>query len=150
MSQDRLLVVDDQPEIASLIAAAGEACGYEARTAGDGALFRLEFEAFNPTLIALDLSMPGEDGIELMRYLAEKGCTAGVLIVSGSDDRVLEAAASLARVRGLRMLGTIPKPFRLKPLKELFAQLRHGDPVPEAPARSVTATSDATAPRRRA
>lgn len=125
MSSNRLLVIDDQIEIASLIAAAAHGCGYDTRSTSDAASFKREFDTFHPTLIALDLSMPDEDGVQLMRFLAEKTCTAGILIVSGSDQRVLDCAASLAKQRGLRMLGTIPKPFRRGPLKELFDQLRH-------------------------
>lgn len=150
MSPNRLLVVDDQPEIASLIAAAAQGCGYDTRMTNDPVSFRREFESFQPTLIALDLSMPGEDGVQLMRFLAEKECKAGILIVSGSDQRVLDAAATLAQARGLRMLGTIPKPFRLASMKELFAKLRHEEPEVAAPAVEVATKTEQSAARRRA
>lgn len=151
MSPNRLLVVDDQVEIGSLIAAAALGCDYEARATTDGESFKREYLSFHPTLVALDLSMPGEDGIQLLRFLAEKECTAGILIVSGFDQRVLQSAALLGRDRGLRMLGTIPKPFRLGTLRELFNTLRHKEPEPIAPVQDAPATpAAAVAPRRRA
>ena len=150
MSPNRLLIVDDQVEIGSLIAAAALGCGYDARSTVDGESFRREFLAFQPTLVALDLSMPGEDGIQLLRFLAEQECAAGILIVSGFDQRVLQSAALLGRDRGLRMLGTIPKPFRLGTLRDLFNSLRHVEPEPAAPAEDRPASTTAAAPRRRA
>lgn len=150
MSPNRLLVVDDQPDLAALIAAAAQGCDYDTRATNDAASFRREFESFQPTLIALDLTMPGEDGVQLMRFLAERGCKAGILIVSGADQRVLDCAASLAKARGLRMLGTIPKPFRLAPMRELFIKLRHDEAEPETPAVKAAAKIEQPDARRRA
>ena len=132
MSPNRLLIVDDEVAIGSLIAAAALGCGYDAHAMTDADSFKRQFLSFRPTLVALDLSMPGEDGIQLLRFLAESECDAGILIVSGFDQRVIECAASLGRGRGLRMLGTIPKPFRLGSLRELFNSLRHKDAEPAA------------------
>ncbi len=151
MTPNRLLVVDDEAAIGSLIAAAALDCGYDALATVSAKTFKSELLSFQPTLIALDLSMPGEDGIELLRYLAETGCDAGILIVSGFDQRVVECAALLATSRGLRMLGTIPKPFRLATLKQLFDALRQNEPEPNALEQDV-APKPATAatPRRTA
>lgn len=124
MERNRLLVVDDEMSIAALITATAMDCGYDAKIAVTAHAFKNEFLSFQPTLIALDLCMPGEDGIELLRYLADHECKAGILIVSGFDQRVLEGAVRLGTTRGLRMLGTIPKPFRLASLQELFNALR--------------------------
>jgi EAL domain-containing protein (putative c-di-GMP-specific phosphodiesterase class I) len=48
-------------------------------------------------MVALDLGMPGMDGVELLRFLADAGFRAPVLIVSGFDRRVLEAPSGSAR-----------------------------------------------------
>jgi DNA-binding response OmpR family regulator len=135
MSPNRLLIIDDEVTIGSIIAAAALGAGYDARATITAESFKHEFLTFQPTLIALDLSMPDEDGIQILRFLAESGCTAGILIVSGFDHRVLESATRLGQTRGLRMLGTIPKPFRLIELRKLFDTLRHSEPEPIAPAR---------------
>ena len=44
-----------------------------------------------PDMVALDLGMPGMDGVELLRFLAEQDYRSPVLIVSGFDRRVLES-----------------------------------------------------------
>ena len=48
-------------------------------------------------MVALDLGMPGMDGIELLRFLAEQDYRAPVLIVSGFDRRILEFGISPGR-----------------------------------------------------
>lgn len=150
MSPNRLLIVDDEVAIGSLIAAAALGCGYEAHATTDAESFKRHFLTFKPSLVALDLSMPGEDGIQLLRFLAEQECAAGILIVSGFDQRVLQSAALLGRDRGLRMLGTIPKPFRLGSLRELFNSLRHKDDEPAASEQPAEAKPAAKAALRRA
>ncbi len=150
MSPNRLLIVDDEVAIGSLIAAAALGCGYDAHATTDADSFKRQFLSFRPTLVALDLSMPGEDGIQLLRFLAENECNAGILIVSGFDQRVLQSAALLGQDRGLRMLGTIPKPFRLSSLRDLFNSLRHEDAEPAATEQAAEAKPAAKTTRRRA
>jgi two-component system, OmpR family, response regulator len=148
MTTNRLLVVDDESAIGLIIAAAAMDCGYDARATASAKAFKSQLLIFRPTLVALDLSMPGEDGIELLRYLADAGCTAGILIVSGFDRRVIECAALLATSRGLRMLGTIPKPFRLSTLRELFVALRHDEQAqPTEPTQAAARESKRRAQR---
>lgn len=151
MATNRLLVVDDDAAISSLIAAAAMDCGYDALATTSAKDFKGGLLSFRPTLIGLDLSMPGEDGMELLRYLAENDCKAGILIVSGFDQRVLECAATLGKGRGLKMLGTIPKPFRLSTLRQLFDALRHNEPEQSALDQLAAPKPEATAiPRRKA
>ena len=54
-----------------------------------------------PEMVALDLGMPGMDGVELLRFLADQDYRGPVLIVSGFDRRVLESAFRLGEALGL-------------------------------------------------
>ena len=68
--------------------------------------------------------MPGMDGVELLRFLAEQDFQSPVLIVSGFDRRVLESAFRLGEALGLTMVGPLEKPVRLEELETVLAQLR--------------------------
>ena len=75
-------------------------------------------------MVALDLGMPGMDGVELIRFLADQDYGSPVLIVSGFDRRVLESAFRLGEALGLTMVGPIEKPIRLADLEALLGQLK--------------------------
>jgi YesN/AraC family two-component response regulator len=64
------------------------------------------------------------DGVELLRFLADQGYAAPVLIVSGFDRRVLESAFRLGEALGLSMAGPLEKPVRLEELETLLGQLK--------------------------
>jgi two-component system response regulator ResD len=66
-----VLVVDDEPTIAEVVARYLERAGYRTRVAGDGAQ-ALELVAHQrPDLVVLDLMLPGIDGLEVMRRLRQ-------------------------------------------------------------------------------
>jgi CheY-like chemotaxis protein len=75
-------------------------------------------------MVALDLGMPGMDGIELLRFLADQDFRSPVLIVSGFDRRVLESAFRLGEALGLTMAGPLEKPVRLEQLETLLNELK--------------------------
>lgn len=117
----RLLLIDDEPALADFLAGAAQNCGFEPVITARDDQFRDEFLAHRPDIVALDLGMPGMDGVELLRFLAEQDFRAPVLIVSGFDRRVLESAFRLGEALGLTMAGPLEKPVRLA---EMEAQLR--------------------------
>jgi DNA-binding response OmpR family regulator len=119
-----LLLIDDEPELSRLIAYAGEVAGYTPVETSDTARFRERYEADGADLVAIDLGLPQEDGVELLRFLAERGCTAPILIVSGFDRRVLETATRLGEALGLNMVGQVEKPIRLTALENLLDDIR--------------------------
>jgi len=124
LKQPRLLLVDDEPALADFIASAARECGFEAVLTSDDAVFREQFTLDRPDVVALDLGMPGMDGVELLRFLADEGFRSPVLIVSGFDRRVLESAFRLGEALGLTMVGPLEKPVRLEELEAVLGQLK--------------------------
>ncbi|HEX8667148.1 MAG TPA: response regulator [Allosphingosinicella sp.] len=114
----KLLLVDDEPAVGRMMCHAAQECGYEAAVAMTATSFRRHYEEETPDIVLLDLSLPGGDGIELLRFLAEKKSQAVILIVSGFDRRVLEAARRLGEALGLRMGGCLTKPVFVNQLGE--------------------------------
>ena len=132
MSANRLLAIDDDFTICELIKDVAENAGYQVAITSDPGEFRDIFASFDPTVIALDLQMPGSDGVELLRYLADAHCRAGILIVSGVDGKVMETAGRLGAAHGLDMIGTQQKPLRVAVLEELLKNsLQAGSAITE-------------------
>lgn len=121
-----VLAVDDEVDFLELIVQIGAGVGCEVITADSAEGFREQLAQRQPSLILLDLQMPGMDGIEALRYLARLGTTAGVLLASGMDQRVLASARQLGDQLGLRMLGTLQKPAMLEEIEALLA--KHKEP----------------------
>jgi len=124
MMQPRLLLIDDEPAIAEFVANAAIESGFDPVVTARDDEFRRAFIDRRPDMVALDLGMPGMDGVELIRFLADQSYRAPVLIVSGFDRRVLESAFRLGEALGLTMVGPVAKPIRLSELETVFAELR--------------------------
>lgn len=110
--QNRLLVVDDEPAICSLIQRVAESLGFIVQCLNDSARFLEMVTEFQPSLLIIDLKMPDCDGIELLQKLKEGQCEAQVIVISGMDQRVLNTAEKLGRSQGLRMAGVLHKPLK--------------------------------------
>lgn len=117
----KVLVVDDEPGVGRTIGHAAEACGCEASLAISAGAFRAAFEREAPDIVLLDLSLPGGDGIELLRYLARQQARPLILVVSGFDGRVVDAAVRLGVALGLRMGGALTKPLSVGELRDALA-----------------------------
>jgi DNA-binding response OmpR family regulator len=124
MPLPRLLLIDDEPALADFLASAAKESGFEPVITANDEEFRAAFLESAPDMVALDLGMPGMDGIELIRFLAEQDYAAPVLIVSGFDRRVLESAFRLGEALGLTMVGPVEKPVRFDALEDVLSRLR--------------------------
>jgi DNA-binding response OmpR family regulator len=124
MSADRLLVAEDDVRIGSLFKMVAEECGYEVRLAVNGPAVKELVRSFEPTVISLDLGMPGVLGVEMLWFLSERGCQAKILIASGQGRDVIQVAERRGKDAGLNMVGTIPKPVRLDNLRSILREHR--------------------------
>ena len=120
MSKDRLLIVDDEPDICDLLAEVAAEYGFDATVAHDGRTFRELYQRVKPTVIVLDLKLPEEDGVELLRFLAEQRSQARIVLMSGVDAKVLNTAAYLGKREQLQIVATLPKPISLADLEAVF------------------------------
>ena len=124
MTQPRLLLIDDEPTLAEFLADAARESGFDPVITSEDEEFRSAFREQRPEMVALDLGMPGMDGVELIRFLADEDYNAPVLIVSGFDRRVLETAFRLGEALGLTMVGPVEKPVRFEVLEETLSRLK--------------------------
>ena len=124
MEQPQLLLIDDEPALAEFVANAARECGFEPIVTSNDTDFRHHFRERRPDAVALDLGMPGMDGVELLRFLADEAFEAPVAIISGFDRRVLDSAFRLGEALGLTMVGPLEKPVRLAQLEEVLKQIR--------------------------
>lgn len=71
-------------------------------------------------LLICDLNMPGEDGMELLRWLAETGFKGGIVLFSSVEPSILRAAQTVGRSRSLNILGYVEKPMSIEHLAKLL------------------------------
>ena len=112
-----LLVVDDEPAVAELICEVALGLGFAVDVAGDGSAFESAYRRRELDVIFLDLKLPGQDGVELLRFLGEENSTATVFIASGSDPRTLAAAQSVGKQYRLNMRGALAKPLMIEDIE---------------------------------
>jgi DNA-binding response OmpR family regulator len=124
MVRPRLLLIDDEPALATFVADAAAMSGFEPVVASNDSMFRDQFHEELPAMVALDLGMPGMDGVELLRFLSAESFQGPVLIISGFDRRILESAFRLGQALGLKMVGPLEKPARLDALEALLREHR--------------------------
>lgn len=117
MSSKRVLIVDDDPEILSFVQEVSEQQGFEVSVAQDSMEFKACYSAGIPDLIVMDIVMPGEDGIELMRYLSEEKSPSKLIIMSGYNPLYLRSGETLARDWGLDAIAVLTKPIELNTLE---------------------------------
>lgn len=107
----KLIVIDDEKDLAGFVCDVAEQSGFIAEQYNDALMFKQQYDKCADVII-LDLMMPGVDGVEIIRFLAEIDCDALLILVSGFDSGVLHSAQQLAIEQGLNFSGSLNKPFR--------------------------------------
>lgn len=127
-----LLVVDDEPELGSMLAEYFARHGLRAVATGDAAAARASIAGKVPDLVVLDVNMPGENGLSLARWLRATHPGVGIVLLTTECEPV-------DRIVGLELGADdyVAKPFDLR---ELLARVR-------AVLRRTAVTNAAAAPR---
>jgi EAL domain-containing protein (putative c-di-GMP-specific phosphodiesterase class I)/ActR/RegA family two-component response regulator len=123
-NQPILVGLDDDAEIGEIVRSIGEQAGFTVRTSTEPASFKESLRLLRPEVIVLDLQMPGMDGIQVLRWLGDEKVDASVVLVSGMDERTIASAEQYGISRGLRVLGTLQKPFVPEELLEKLLFVR--------------------------
>jgi two-component system, OmpR family, phosphate regulon response regulator PhoB len=112
MSQ-HILVVDDEPDIAALVAYHLARATYRVRTVADGNEALRAIEAERPDLVVLDLMLPGAPGLEVLREIRRRPDTEAVPVVLLTARREEQE-----RIEGLRLGADdyVAKPFSAQEL----------------------------------
>ncbi len=131
-TNNRLLIIDDDPGIGTFVAKVGRALGFATCQCTNAVEFEKGYKEFMPTVVVTDLQMPGVDGIQLLRNLGEKKCTASILIISGMDVKTLGSAKELGKLNGLKIVGCMQKPLALAELRQTLKDAQNEqNPVSE-------------------
>jgi two-component system OmpR family response regulator len=116
VSEHRVLVVDDEPNIVDVIGMALRFHGFEVASAGTGADALAAVDAFRPHIVVLDVMLPDMEGFEVAERLGAQRARVPILFLTARD-------ATQDKVRGLSLGGDdyVTKPFSLE---ELIARIR--------------------------
>jgi EAL domain-containing protein (putative c-di-GMP-specific phosphodiesterase class I)/CheY-like chemotaxis protein len=126
LSSVRFLVVEDHDvQRRLLIQILANLGAVSIEEAGDGhAALHVMREAVRPIDVMItDLSMPGMDGIELIRHVGEAGSGISVILTSALEPRLLASVANMAQAYSVKLLGMLKKPpsaVKLAPLIEQY------------------------------
>ena len=143
----KIMLLDDEPFMLKLIGRQLENLGFTALspyTSGAAALDALAGPSGPPELILLDLNMPEMDGIEFVRHLVERHYAGSLVLISGEDERMLQASTKLVQAHKIKVLGHLRKPVSPTALAAL---LEGWAPAATARLRTAKAAYDVEAVR---
>jgi len=114
-TEGRILVVDDDGEILSLVAKFLRANGFVVATARNGAEMKAQMMASQVDLVVLDIMLPGTNGLDLCRALRAESTVPVVMLTAKGDE--------IDRIVGLEVGADdyLPKPFNPR---ELLARIK--------------------------
>jgi two-component system, OmpR family, response regulator ResD len=141
-----VLVVDDEPIVREVVVRYLEREGYKTLEAGDGDLARRLVEQHSPSLVVLDLMLPGIDGLELCRWIRGRSDLPIIMLTARGEeaDRIvgLELGADdyVTKPFSPRELATRVRTVlrRSTPEAKRAERLAFGDLVIDARTREVT------------
>jgi EAL domain-containing protein (putative c-di-GMP-specific phosphodiesterase class I)/AmiR/NasT family two-component response regulator len=119
----RMLVLDDEPDIAAFIGTIARHRGWNVDTSTSEGEFRRLYAANLPDAIVLDLHLGASDGIEQLRFLSQQGFGGSLALISGFDARVLASARQVGESLGLTIVADVLKPIRVAQMREILELL---------------------------
>jgi len=132
LNDDRLLIIDDNEDIADILEEVGLDAGYSVQSVYDPAQVQKAYADFDPTVIFLDLGLVdddlergfGDEGLDVLRFLADQHCKARIVIISGKSRRKRELTQIQGQGLHLSMMGHISKPFDIDGIEAMLVKLR--------------------------
>ena len=118
MEKNRVLVVDDEPKICSILSVLLKKNDYEVQVANSGEAGLDMYSKFTPAVILLDLKMPGLDGMEVMKILSEKFDADCKVIIMTAHGQVRSAVEAMKK----GAIDYLQKPFDTSSLSNGFCK----------------------------
>lgn len=128
MWRPRLLVVDDDDDVAAIVCRVAEHVGFKTKKISGARAFSA-CAAFEPDVIVLDIFMPEIDGFEVLRYLGQAQRRSSIVIASGKGAPFRDMAARMCEQAGLPIIGNIAKPFTVDVLKQVLGEAKKRHPI---------------------
>lgn len=119
MSRNPVLVVDDEPEVRGLLKAVLDFCTIPTVIATDGEEALHLARQIQPSLVLLDILLPGLGGLEVVKQLKADPATRGIPVIAVT---VLDKREGLSRALRAGCDDFVAKPFDLKVLQEKLAK----------------------------
>lgn len=116
-----ILVVDDEPQVRTMLSLFLRKSGFEVSEAKDGDEALRIVSTANIALIILDLIMPGKEGLETLTALRKNGSEPKVIAVSGGAKTVSTDFLPIAQKLGADAV--LKKPFRNETLLSTIEEL---------------------------
>jgi len=110
----RVLVVDDEPQVATMLRDALLDAGYVVKVAVSGSEALKLLPVFQPDVVLLDVMLPGLSGVDVLQHLRRDHPAVPVVMVTANQD---EHAARQMLERGA--FDYVPKPFQLDVLERV-------------------------------
>ncbi len=110
MPNARVLVVDDEPLVADTLGLIFRRRGFECKVAYSGADALAQVHTFAPSLLLLDIHMPGLSGLDVVRALGVSNPNCRILIMTGYYSRLREARELSSKLQH-------PIEFAIKPVQ---------------------------------
>jgi CheY-like chemotaxis protein len=114
----RVLIIEDDRPLASMLREAIEADGHEVRVAHDAPSAIATCEIFKPTTVLIDIGLPGMNGYALAEQLRERACADDIRIAAVTGN-AMETDRGKSRVAGFDR--HITKPVDLAALGRLLS-----------------------------
>ena len=125
----KVLVVDDNKDLAELIQGVLEGEGVEVMSANDGIQGYANFLLFKPDIVITDIQMPGGTGFEMMQHIRAHNPMIKTVYMSGNIDA---HRLTLEREKKSYPVTFLTKPFPLKALMELVSEPEQSLPMEDA------------------
>lgn len=134
MFNNRILIADDEADLTEIIGAVAEDLGFQVTVVHEGNEVINRVAAVDPGIIMLDLRMPGADGVEVMKQLAEIGSSASILLMSGLGQSTLNSVEHVGKEKNLNVIGSLSKPVLPEDIESALLPLLNVESNKEQPA----------------
>ena len=114
----RVVIIDDEPAFAKLLAKMVSELGFEVKISTD-ARSSYTYELRPSDIAFVDIQMPHVDGLQVLALLAGQNTRCSIVIMSGQGER-LDEAEKLAKELDLQLIGALEKPFRLADVVDIL------------------------------